>query len=110
MPNIEIRKNKFSLRKIFGLIELILGCLLILSVIIGSYFVFSVIPSNLLSKGNIFIDEAANKDGFEAATYTQPLNEIVPLFIYGFGGIYLLIFLLIGMLFIFQGIINIRED
>ncbi len=101
-----------SLQKIFGYAELIIGVILIFGVIIGSYFVFSV-TSNIISKGDNIISSAASNAGFEkeeVSQYKQSLQEIIPLLIYSVGGVYLLIFLLIGILFSLQGILNIREE
>jgi|SRR3989344_3274792 len=101
-----------SLQKTFGYVELVIGVILIFGVIIGSYFVFLAIPSNLTAKSDNLITATASNVGFEndVSEYKQPLQIIIPLLVYIVGGSYLLMFLLLGILFILQGILNIKEE
>ena len=94
-----------SLQKTFGYIELIIGVVLILGIIIGSYFVFFTIPEFGIKQ----FDNIAKDYNLSAET-SSSFPNIISGVIYGLGSSYFIIVLLISILFIFQGILNIMEE
>lgn len=99
-----------SLQKVFGYVEFVIGVILILGVIIGYYFVFYSIPPKITLLSENIVSATASKNISLSFFDVYSIKAIGLDSLYVFGSFYLIIFLLIGILFILQGILNIREE